>query len=449
VQARKYDAGTAVWAASLNGANNMRIVRVTDGTDVAATAVIGGTGVTITAKYTGSLGNSISVVLATGSQANSWKVTVTLSPLNPEVFDNIAPGLSGNAVWLAIAAAINNGTSGLRGASQLIVAAAGVSVTAPVAGTTPLLTGSDGAATITSTVLIGADGTSRTGMYALRSTGTSIALLSDCDTSSSWTLQVAFGLSEGIYMIGVGPAGDTIANAVTAKGTAGIDSYIMKLMFGDWCYFNDTANNIPNRLVSPQGFIAGRLSALSPEQSSLNKPLYGIVGTQKSSSTSSNNIYSSADLQTLSQAGIDVITNPIPIGFSFGSRIGANTSSNQVINGDNYPRLTNFIAYTLSAAMGTFIGRLQSPLVRDQARGAINTFLANMWDQGMLGDVTDVAKQPFSVVLDNSNNTPSRVALGYMQVDVRVTYLSVITKLLVNVEGGQSVRVSVASIAPQ
>jgi phage tail sheath protein FI len=99
--------------------------------------------------------------------------------------------------------------------------------------------------------------------------------------------------------------------------------------------------------------------------------------------------------------------------------------------------------------MGTFIGRLQSPLVRDQARGAINTFLANMWDQGMLGDVTDVAKQPFSVVLDNSNNTPSRVALGYMQVDVRVTYLSVITKLLVNVEGGQSVRVSVASIAPQ
>ncbi|HHW4679812.1 MAG TPA: hypothetical protein ACQGQH_10405 [Xylella sp.] len=36
IQARKYDMGTAVWAAVLNGANNMRCVRVTDGTDVAA-----------------------------------------------------------------------------------------------------------------------------------------------------------------------------------------------------------------------------------------------------------------------------------------------------------------------------------------------------------------------------------------------------------------------------
>ncbi|HHW4685716.1 MAG TPA: hypothetical protein ACQGQG_10575 [Xylella sp.] len=36
IQARKYDMGTAVWATVLNGANNMRCVRVTDGTDVAA-----------------------------------------------------------------------------------------------------------------------------------------------------------------------------------------------------------------------------------------------------------------------------------------------------------------------------------------------------------------------------------------------------------------------------
>ncbi|MFZ4221499.1 phage tail protein, partial [Enterobacter ludwigii] len=40
IKARKYDLGTAVWASILNGANDFRCVRVTDGTDVAATAVI-------------------------------------------------------------------------------------------------------------------------------------------------------------------------------------------------------------------------------------------------------------------------------------------------------------------------------------------------------------------------------------------------------------------------
>jgi hypothetical protein len=78
IQARKYDMGTAAWAAILNGANNMRCVRVTDGTDVAASTVIGTTGITITSKYTGTLGNSISAILAAGSATGTWKVTITL-----------------------------------------------------------------------------------------------------------------------------------------------------------------------------------------------------------------------------------------------------------------------------------------------------------------------------------------------------------------------------------
>ncbi|HEX7854445.1 MAG TPA: hypothetical protein VF503_12190 [Sphingobium sp.] len=445
VQNRKFDLLTGVWTSVLNGANNMRLVRVTDGTDVAASGTLGATGVTLTSKYTGSLGNSIAVALAAGSASGSWKATVTLPGLVPEVFDNIAVGLTGNAIWQAIATAINSGISGLRGASGIIIATAGASTTAPVAGSVTLASGTDGATGVTGTTLIGTDGTTRTGMYALRSSGASVAFLADCDTSTTWTTQVAFGLAEGIDMIGVGPSGDTISNAASAKSTAGIDSYAFKLLHGDWVYFNDTVNNV-TRLVSPQGFIAGRLSALGPNESGLNKPLYGIVGTQKSYA---NAVYSQADLQALAQAGIDVIANPCPGGTYFGSRIGCNSSSNAVINGDNYPRLTFYIAYTLNAGMGIYIGRLQSPTVRNQALGTLNAFLSGLWQQGMIGDVTDVSKQPFSVVLDDSNNPPARVAMGWMQIDVRVTYLSVITKLLINVEGGQSVRISTQSITPQ
>ena len=446
IQARKYDIGTALWAATLNGANNFRVVRVTDGTDTAATATIGSTGVTITSKYTGSLGALTSVVLQAGTAANSWRVIVTIPGLAPEVFDNLAAGLTANAVWVAIAAAINNGISGLRGPSNIIVATAGASTAAPVVGTTALTGGTDGATTITSTVLLGTDGTTRTGMYALRSTGCGIAALVDCDTSTSWTTQVAYGLSEGTYMIAVAPAGCAIANGTTGtvdlKATAAIDSYTIKILHGDWCYFNDTVNN-QIRLISPQGFAAGRLAGLSPQESGLNKPLYGIVGTQKSYT---NTQYSNADLTLLAQAGIDVITNPIPAGASFGLRTGRNASSNAVINGDNYPRMTNYVAYTLNSAMGIYVGRLQTTLVRQSALGAVNAFLAGMWQQGMIGDVTNAGKQPWSAICDGTNNSAPRVALGYMQIDLRITYLSVITTLLINVEGGQSVSVNVSNI---
>ncbi len=438
IQARKYDMGTAVWAAVLNGANNMRCVRVTDGSDTAATQSVQTDCITFTAMYSGSLGNALQVTLAPGSAANSWQAVVALPGLVPEVYDNIVG--SGNALWVAIANAINSGVSGLRGKSALVVASAGAGVAAPTAATYTLTGGTDGAAAVTGASLLGVDTTPRKGMYALRGTYASVAMLADCDDNTTWSLQVAYGLSEGTYMVASGPVGDTLTNAVSAKASAGIDTYTMKLLFGDWVYFQDTVNN-QIRLISPQGFVAGRLSGLSPEQSSLNKPLYGIVGTQKSYQ---NLTYSQAELQALAQAGIDVIANPIPAGNSFGVRIGQNCSSNAVINGDNYTRMTNYIAYTLNGGMGLYVGKLQSPKARNDAYGTVNAFMSNLWQQGMIGDVNEPQKQPFSIQLDKSNNPSSRVALGYMQIDCRVTYLSVITKLLINVEGGQSVKVSVA-----
>ena len=434
IVARKFDMGTLIAAAVLQGANNFRAIRVTDATDVAATIIVLTNCITFTSKYTGSLANGDTITIAAGSAANTFKATIARAGLVPEVFDNISG--SANALWVNLAAAINNGQSGLRGPSQLIVATAGVGVTAPALATYTLAGGTDGAATITSAVLVGVDTVPRKGMYALRNTGASIGVLADADDSTQWTTQVSFGLSEGIYMMGVGPAGDTISNAVTVKATAGIDSYAFKLLFGDWCYFSDPVNGTI-RLISPQGFIAGRLANLSPEQSSLNKPLYGIVGTQKSYQ---NLQYSNAELQALGQAGIDLITNPVPGGNYFGARFGHNSSSNAVIHGDNYTRMTNYIAYTLNAGMGIYVGQLQSKTVRRNAAATISAFLEGMNNQGMIGNAQ--GSTPYSVQIDDSNNLPSRVALGYMQADVKVQYLSVIEYFLINVEGGQSVQIT-------
>lgn len=439
IQPRKYDMGTAVAAAVLQGANNFRCVRVTDGTDIAASAIVLTNCITFTSKYTGSLGSAATVAVAAGSQASTFKATVTMPGSVPEVFDNVSG--TANAFWVNLAAAINGGQSGQRGPSQFIVATAGVGITAPAVAAYALAGGTDGATTITASVLVGVDTVPRKGMYALRNTGTSVAMLADADDSTQWSLQVAYGLAEGTYMIMTGPSGDTITNAVTAKATAGIDSYAAKLLFGDWVYFNDTVNN-QTRLISPQAFSAGRLANLSPEQSSLNKPMYGIVGTQK---TFQNLTYSDAELQLLGQAGIDVITNPIPAGNSFGARFGHNSSSNAVTNGDNYTRMTNYIAYTLNGGMGLFVGKLQSVTVRRQAAATISAFLEALTGQNMIGSADGT--QPYSVQIDNSNNPQNRVALGYMQADVKVRYLSVIEKFLINLEGGQSVAINRQTVA--
>lgn len=671
VLTNKYDMGTHVALACLQFANNFRCVRVTDGTDVAATIPIVDTagspvtGLTLTALYTGTVGNTITALVSAGSSSNNsattYKLTLVMPNGLPEVFDNI--GGVGAQVWANMANAVNLGQSGIRGPSQLCIASlasflSGVSITAsgsyatkPTIGTsgngsgatfsatmkavsatmaaagtgyapadtitltggshtinsiltvattkvvslavnaggsnyqvgdtitlaggtfgTPCLVtvasvssgavatvtitnagsytanttsftqgstsgvgsgatfntgvfgvntvtvstpgayttlpsspvsqgstsgsgssatftvlwgvlsvavtaggsgydstsalavsggggagalgtlsissanapklqsyllagGTNGATTINGTVLLGQDVAPRSGMYALRNSGASIVDLCDCDDNTTFSTQIAYGLSEGAYMQLVGPAGESISSAVNVRQTLGIDSYAFKQILGDWLYWLDTYN-AQMRVVSPQGAFAGLLANLSPEQSSLNKPIQGIAGTQKSYA---NQTYSSADLQAMASGGLDVISNPVPGGKYFGVRFGRNGSSNPVIHGDNYTRMTNYIAYSLNAAMGMYVGQLQTVTERLNAKNTIQTFLSNMQQQNMIGDVN--GGPAYSVVLDASNNPSSRVALGYQQADVKIVYLSVVEYFIVNVEGGQSVSI--------
>lgn len=439
---RKYDLGTQVATAVQQGAQNFRCVRVTDGTDAAAQTIVPGSNASFTAIYTGSLGNRITITLGTGSQPHSWKLSVLLPGFTPEVYD----GLVGNgaAFWTGLAAAVNNGLGPQRGPSALVVVSTGGTTASPAPFTLTLgasSAGADGALSVGSSQLVGADTPNRNGMYALRQQGCGIALLADCDDATTWTTQAGFGLQEGIYMILTTPAGDTIANAVTTIAAAGLNSYAAKLMFGDWLWWSDQVNNTI-RLVSPQGFAAGRLANLSPEQSSLNKQIYGIIGSQRTGTPGSgqNTTYSSADLGALLEAGIDVICNPQPAGSFWGVRGGLNTSSNPAIDGDNYTRLTNYVAETLAAGMGQYVGRVINSNLFNQIRSTQLSFLNNMLGQGLLGS-TD-GSLPFSVICDTTNNPLSRTSLGYVQSDAQIQYQSINERFIVNVEGGQTVQVS-------
>ena len=91
---RKYDLPTYVWAASnVGNAIGYYGVRVSDGTDTAATAAIQTSAMTLTAKYTGALGNTIKFQLVSGSAAGSIMAVVSFAGRPPEQFNNIGKGV--------------------------------------------------------------------------------------------------------------------------------------------------------------------------------------------------------------------------------------------------------------------------------------------------------------------------------------------------------------------
>ncbi len=437
IKARTFDMGT--WAAVMlqQGATALKCVRVTDGTDVAATIIAQTSCITFTSKYSGSLANSCQVSVGPGSKNGTFQVRVAQPFSPPEIFDNIGFGLTANPLWVEIARVINEGQNGMRSASELIVATAGAGTTAPATATYTLTGGLDGSSGVDKDDLLGTDTASRTGMYSLRAQDCSLLALCDLTDHTAWATVDAFAQAEGMYAIVAGAAGQSITTGRSNKTSAGIDTYTMKVMLGDYVFWHDTVNGI-TRLVSPAAFVAGLLANLAPNQSSLNKRMLGVVGTQKSMTGIP---YTQADLQDLAMGSIDVIANPVPGGNYFGCRNGRNASSNPVIRGDNYTRMTNYIAATISRGIGIYIGQLQSADTRRRAKTTLDAFFANLQQQGLIGTPSGRG-DAFQTILDDSNNPFNRVALGYMQADVKVTYLSVIEFFLVNIEGGQSVEIT-------
>ena len=440
--ARKYDMATHVATAVQQGTQNFRCVRASDGTDTAAASNIPGTAVALTARYTGSLGNQITVAMEPGSKPATWRLSVAAGGMRSEFFDNLAGDPT--SFWQTLANAVNTGTGARTGPSRLIKLQTNGNVSAPASFSVTLGTttsGTDGASGVGSTQLAGQDGATRTGMYSLRGQGCALAVLADADDPSTWGAQAAFSQEEGIYFILIGPAGDSITNAVTIKQAAGLDCYSTKMMHGDWLWWGDQVNGL-TRLVSPQGFIAGRLANLSPEQSALNKPIHGIIGSQRSGQPQSGEaaVYSSAELAVLFSAGIDVVSNPQPAGPFWGARAGRNASYDPARNGDNYARLTSYIARTLAAGMGRYVGQVINDTLFKNIRGTLLSFLQSMLDHGLLGITGGTL--PYSVICDISNNPPARTGIGYVQADIQVRYQAINERFIVNLEGGQTVQVA-------
>lgn len=439
---RKHDLSSAVAVTALQGASAFRGVRVSDGTDTAATltlpaatlgaspaffaslagAVNTGAGVLrgssalvrfdatageFRALYTGIVGNTVTVSVVTGSKVGSFRCVVTRAGQPSEVYDNLPC----------------------------------TDATKPTPAAYVLTGGTDGDAGVTAHTLVGLDVAPRTGMYALRGQGMAAMALVDCDDATAWSEQTPFCQSEGCEGYVAGLAGESMSTSVINKASAGIDDYSMHVMLGDNLYFQDDANNI-ERSVSPALFAAGKKVALAPNETILNKPLFGILGSQRSGQVGTGVLvgYAAADIEALVLAGIDVIGNPAPGGNYWSALVGHNSSSDASRQSDSYTSMINFAARTVNGGMGRYVGQGNSLPKLRMVSATLSALCAGMETAGLIGD--DNGVRPYAVVCDLSNNPDARRGDGYTQADVTIHFQGITEKLLVNLQGGATVTIA-------
>ncbi|MCB8881705.1 phage tail protein [Acidisoma cellulosilytica] len=440
VIARLYDIGTHVSIAQLQGATSFVIVRHTDGTDTAATSVVASDDLTAASDFYA----AVAIAINSGIPNVSGKSNLVSFDVTSGTFATLYTGIYGDSLVTTISKGSKAGT--FRVTNQLGSLSESFDNIAIGAGTAPTSTafaytgGTDGYTGITGASLMGEDVSPPTGMYALQTTDASVGILVDCSDSDTWSEQSAFGLEFGIYMILCSPSGDTVANVLTSKATAGLDSYGAKLMFGDWLSWYDTNNGI-TRLVSPQAFAGGELVALTPNNSSLNKSLTGIVGSQRSASGQGS--YTKADLTQLISAGIDVIANPSPGGKYWSCRSGHNSSSDSTRYGDNYVRMTNFIAESIAGSMGIYVGLPISVTLLQNITASLVDLLSTIQSLGYIGSPNNgTGALPYSVICNLSNNPQARTGKGFATADVAVQLQGINEKFVVNLQDGATVTIA-------
>lgn len=434
-----YDMGTQVMGAASVGAQSFVCVRVTDGTEEQAeadlmdvtepTAVLGAK---LIAKYSGSVANSIKIIVSTGTNSTVGTPTYKVSIIEPvgtgtgsiENFDNI--GGAGNALWVNIVNAINQGQGELVPPSNLVTAEVGAATGTPDLATYTMSGGADGSATVDESDLVGVE-TDKSGMYALKDTGLGLLVLSNASTSSNYGAVTNFSESQGAFAILTRPSNESYTDGITAKKAIGLDNAWGKLMVGDWVLIQDPYNNV-QRYVSPQSFVAGTYSLLANQQSGLNKPISSsiLISTQ---TQAANQRYTSADIADILLNGLDVIASPSPGGSYYALQTGKNTSSNILTNGDQYTRLTNYILLSLEELFGAYIGTLQTPAEIRSAKTAAAAFLHGLYQQQVIGSTSGGI--PYQVDIDSSQSSK-----GIQTANIKVAFFGVIVVFIVAAQTG-------------
>lgn len=398
------------------------------------------TAVVLTAKCKGKRGNEIVSSLSVGAKAGTYNLTVVgFDSLLIENFTAIPGGSTPQQFYANLISAVNNGLSAGRGPSKLVEASAGADISTAIAPdldtVITLSGGADGRLTAASDFLGDDSAMPKTGIYAMSDFKEPVKLfwIAGCDdldvTADFQVLQDRQGYG-GLVTV---PKGTDIMDAIGAKKTAGILSYNSYVCL-DYKRWFDPQNKL-YRIVSPLGFTAGRIGALSPEQSPLNKKVYGVVGSER------DQHFTAQEVGLLMENGFLLIHNPCEGGDYWGFLTGVNSVgySDEATAPVEYGTLTNWLAASIAGKMGSFIGQLQSKRPDDPLR----LMVKHVFDEFggilvQLGKIDD-----FFHLCNKSNNTDDLIARHFLIADCYYEYLSSVWRFVIRMQGGTTVNVDV------
>jgi uncharacterized protein len=409
------------------------------------------TGGTLTALYTGILGNQIKLSILPGSSSSKVNVLLTAWAGKSQEFYVGLPNTS--AFWATLSSTLSGGAGPTVAASNLArfaVAGSGSPMKPQQVIASALAGGTDGRG-VSSGQLVGSATGGATGqgsgLFALLP-AKPFCQMASCVGLTDMTVAPniqEFAFQNGIAMTLNQSINTDPTTAVQALNEFGIDNYQV-ICFIDWCQMFDPVNNVA-RYVSPDGPLAGLCAALAPQNSPLNKQLQGVITTSRLQAIGP---YNNSEVGLANTNGLALVSNPIGQGPTFGFVTAVNTSLDNIGTAPiEYTRMTNFLIQSIGANLGIYLGapQLQRPI--DPTRAAIsqslNTFLNGMinavpaqLDAAQVICTYDPTGEMAGVPGFNTNAT---IAAHDCSVFVAATYVSSIWYLIFTLQGGTTVSV--------
>ncbi len=412
-------------------------VRVADPVAVAASCVIqtGGsvTVMNVTAKYTGTSGNSIIITIAAPNDgiATHFNFTAQVSSASgttTELYVNCNVASSGGAV-------VPNLTN-----SVLLATATYASAGTPANGSTTLTGGTNG--TVTSTMYVGIPGSDNSGFALLEADPTINHVFTD-DCSNGFRIAVNSGLTAHGLLVQSrmcylsGNSGQTAAAAQADIVTNSYQS-IYNVYTDPWTYVADDTDGTPINIPGSSwaASVAAQIPpslAISWRASSVSSLLQGI------SSLEANRSYVRAQNTA---SGISTLIPSNIGGFTFEASV--NTSAVAGQQSIERTRMGIFIAQSAVNAWYPYVDAPNLPFFQQDLVNSANSFLGVLKNNATVNPAALPYIVNYAVLPVGASNTAATIAAGMYNVGAQIQLGSPMSQISLSMQFGPTVVVAAA-----
>lgn len=399
----------------------------------------------VTANSTGVWGNSLSVAVVDSADTGVGRFTlqVLFGGNIVETWQDVSlnPGDSRYAPGIVNSPSDSGSRfikfTDLRSSSSAWTTASG---TPAVVSATPLTTGAEGSATIALDVaaIDALEGVTQTTILNLN-----LPNVQDQTTINNLTAWAADSSRQTVFLVvDVPKAASTVAATVTSYTNlvSGPDLFTATsyaAIYGPWLTISDPAVSSSGavKVVPPGGAVLGQYSATDASRG-VQKPPAG-VGTALKGVVDLENKFKGSDLDTLNEAGINVVRTIPGYGFCI---MGARTLKRGFP--DRYINIRRVLMYVKKVIKDNTQFAIHEPNDEELwavVSATVSGFLMTAFQDGLLKGTTPDAA--FFVKCDAENNPPSSTSVGVLNVQVGVSVATPAEFIVINIglfDGGST-----------